>query len=278
MGETFEVDAFGLTDRGKVRDENEDQFLVGGIHKAIDITQTSLHKREQAKLLGGRLGALMVVADGVGGAAAGAQASGVAVDTLVSYITYTMPCFFHFADHSAGDVLKEITTAFEKTHEKVLAESQTSGSQGMATTLTMAYVLWPRAFIVQVGDSRLYLLRDGLLDQITRDQTMAEDLVDQGILKPELAEKSRWSNILSSAVGGRDRALDPVLYDLGLKAEDVIMLCSDGLTKHVSNDQIGEMLGQSGSAEQACRDLVAAALDGGGSDNITVVVAKFPTQ
>jgi serine/threonine protein phosphatase PrpC len=107
-------------------------------------------------------------------------------------------------------VLNEISTAFQKSHEKVLAEGAAeSGYEGMATTLTMAYVLWPRAFIVQVGDSRLYLLRDGWLDQITRDQTMAEDLVDQGILKPELAEKSRWSNVLSGAVGGRNPTIDP---------------------------------------------------------------------
>ncbi|NNG16765.1 MAG: serine/threonine-protein phosphatase, partial [Gemmatimonadales bacterium] len=194
--ENIRDDIFGLTDTGKVRKQNEDQFLIGGIHKALDISHTSLAERDQARLLGGKLGVLLVVADGVGGAAAGAQASGLAVDALTSYITFTMPCFFHFAEDIGGDVLKEISTAFQKSHEKVLAEAAAeSGQEGMATTLTMAYILWPRAFIVQVGDSRLYLQRDGWLDQITRDQTMAEDLVDQGILKPELAQKSRWSNV-----------------------------------------------------------------------------------
>ncbi|NNG15992.1 MAG: serine/threonine-protein phosphatase, partial [Gemmatimonadales bacterium] len=128
----------------------------------------------------------------------------------------------------------------------------------------------------QVGDSRLYLQRDGWLDQITRDQTMAEDLVDQGILKPELAQKSRWSNVLSSAVGGRNPTVDPVLYDLGLTLDDVLLLCSDGLTKHVSDPEISDILTSSATAEDACKFLVQAALDGGGTDNVTVVVARFP--
>lgn len=275
--ENIRDDMYGLTDTGKVRKENEDQFLIGGIHKALEITHTSLAERDQAGLLGGKLGALLVVADGVGGAAAGAQASGLAVDALISYITFTMPCFFHFAEDIGGDVLNEISTAFQKSHEKVLAEAAAeSGYEGMATTLTMAYVLWPRAFIVQVGDSRLYLLREGWLDQITRDQTMAEDLVDQGILKPELAEKSRWSNVLSSAVGGRNPTIDPVLYDLGLTQDDILLLCSDGLTKHVSDPEISEILTSAGTAQDACESLVRAALDGGGTDNVTVVVARFP--
>lgn len=274
--ENIRDDVFGLTDTGKIRKQNEDQFLIGGIHKALDITHTSLAQRDQAKLIGGKLGALLVVADGVGGAAAGAQASGLAVDSLLSYITYTMPCFFHFAEAIGGDVLKEISTAFQKSHEKVLAEGAAeSGQEGMATTLTMAYILWPRAFVVQAGDSRLYLQREGWLDQITRDQTMAEDLVDQGILEPELAKKSRWSNVLSSAVGGRNPTIDPILYDLGLVQDDVLLLCSDGLTKHVSDPEISEILTSSGSAEDACRSLVQAALDGGGTDNVTVVVARF---
>jgi protein phosphatase len=277
--EDIRDDIFGLTATGKVRQENEDQFLIGGIHKALDVTQTSLAERDRAKLLGGKLGALLVVADGVGGAAAGAQASGLAVDALISYITFTMPCFFHFAEDIGGDVLKEIATAFQTSHEKVLAEAAAeSGYEGMATTLTMAYILWPRAFIVQVGDSRLYLQRDGWLDQITRDQTMAEDLVDQGILKPELAEKSRWSNVLSSAVGGRNSTIDPVLYDLGLAQDDILLLCSDGLTKHVSDPEISEILTASATAEDACKSLVQAALDGGGTDNVTVVVARFPGE
>lgn len=274
--ERIRDDIFGLTHVGKVRKQNEDQFLIGGIHKALEITNTSLPERHQAKLLGGKLGALLVVADGVGGSAAGAQASGLAVDALVSYITYTMPCFFHFAEDIGGDVLKEISIAFQKSHEKVLTEAATEGGQeGMATTLTMAYILWPRAFIVQVGDSRLYLQREGWLDQITRDQTMAEDLVDQGILKPELAQKSRWSNVLSSAVGGRHATIDPVLYDLGLAQDDILLLCSDGLTKHVSDPEISEILTASATAQDACTSLVQAALDGGGTDNVTVVVARF---
>lgn len=277
--ENIRDDIFGATDTGKIRKENEDQFLIAGIHKALDISQTSLPERDRARLLGGKLGALLVVADGVGGAAAGAQASGLAVDALISYITFTMPCFFHFAQDMGGDVLREVSTAFQKSHEKVQAEaSEAPGQEGMATTLTMAYVLWPRAFIVQVGDSRLYLQRDGWLDQITRDQTMAEDLVDQGILKPDMVKKSRWSNVLSSAVGGRNPIIDPVLYDLGLLPGDTLLLCSDGLTKHVSDEEMSEILTNAPSAEAACRTLVQAALDGGGTDNITVVVARFPQQ
>jgi serine/threonine protein phosphatase PrpC len=142
----------------------------------------------------------------------------------------------------------------------------------MATTLTLWIGMWPRSYILQVGDSRCYILRDGQLTQLSRDQTMAQDLIDSGILSRTDAYRTRWVNVLSSAIGGAQNT--PVVSYLHQVWGTVGLLCSDGLTKHVTDERIRERLRTMTSAEQVCNDLVQDALDGGGSDNITVVVGR----
>ena len=151
-----------------------------------------------------------------------------------------------------------------------------SDRRRMATTLTLVIGVWPRAYLLQVGDSRCYLFRDGELTQITRDQTMAEELIDSGVLSRSSAFNTRWANVLSSAIGGQQTA--PVVTRFESAWHQVILLCSDGLTKHVSDDQIGEYLGEMKSAKQVCEDLLQAALDDGGSDNITIIVGRAVHQ
>jgi protein phosphatase len=142
----------------------------------------------------------------------------------------------------------------------------------MATTLTLYLGVWPRAYLLQVGDSRAYLLRRGELIQITRDQTMAQELVDLGVLSRADASDSPLAHRLSSSIGGSQTA--PVVTRFEMTWGNVLLLCSDGVTKHVSDDRLRERLRSMASAKQVCEDLLQDALEGGGSDNITVIVGR----
>jgi protein phosphatase len=141
----------------------------------------------------------------------------------------------------------------------------------MATTLTLATVVWPRLYIVQVGDSRCYQLRGGQLQLLTTDQTMAEALRAQGV-SPERIEAPRLHHILASAIGSH---IVPVTTTFDLEWDDVLLLCTDGLTKHLSDDDIRAVLAASSNAKGACRTLVDQAVRRGGSDNVTVVVGRL---
>jgi protein phosphatase len=147
-----------------------------------------------------------------------------------------------------------------------------SDYQGMATTLTLYLGVWPRAYLLQVGDSRCYLLRHGELTQITRDQTMAQEMVDLGLVKAEQVAGTRLAHTLTSSIGGRQT--DPQVTRFDMTWGHVLLLCSDGLTRHVPDDRIREVLHSMTSARQACETLLQDALDGGGSDNITIVVGR----
>ena len=143
---------------------------------------------------------------------------------------------------------------------------------GMATTLTLWVGVWPEIFVVQVGDSRHYVLRDDTLLQVTRDQTYGQGIVDAGVLTSEEAERLPVAHLLSSTVGGRQS--EPVVQRIPSGWGHVHMICSDGLTKHVSDERIQERLASMTSARQACEDLLQDALDGGGTDNITIIVGR----
>ena len=142
----------------------------------------------------------------------------------------------------------------------------------MATTLTLFMGVWPAYYLVQLGDSRYYLWREGRLTQITRDQTLANDLVDQGILSRAQAPHTQFAHVLSSALGA-DTA-EPVVTRLRAEWDNVHLLCSDGLTKHVSDERIADRLAHMTSSQQVCEQLLADALEDGGSDNITIIVGR----
>ncbi len=266
-----QVDAFGLTDRGKVRPDNQDHFLLCSLHKTMQVRGSSLPNPELLELPSERLAMIIMVADGVAGTSGGEEASRAALETIATYITHTMQCYYRADPADEAAFFAALTEAAEQGHEAVVARAKARGKEGMATTLTMGIGVWPIVYTLHVGDSRYYQLRDGVLRQMTRDQTMAQDLVDAGALRPSDLAKSPFSNILSSAIGGSHK---PVVIKTDIRPGDVTLLCTDGLTKHVSDDRIRERLLNMESAEQACRALVDDALAGGGTDNITVVVAR----
>jgi len=271
------IDVFGLTDRGRKRARNEDQVLVAKLEKSMVIEQTSLPVGARTKLLAGPEGRILLVADGVGGHSGGAHASALAADTVAEYVLNAMPWFFGVGPESSQEELEEeLKAALERSQEQVKrsAEQNPLRSQ-MATTLTMACVLWPTAYVVHVGDSRCYLLRDGGIEQITTDHTMAEALREEGVLSKEAARRSKWSHVLYKSIGGETNGLSPDLYRVGLTPGDRLVLCTDGLSKHVLDEEVAELVETASGSEAACRELIATANERGGTDNVTVIVADF---
>lgn len=268
-----DIDEWGVTHRGKVRPDNQDHFFLGALARGALAKENSIGADRGELLHPQRLASLGVVADGVGGERGGEEAARRAVEGLVRSVS----AFFHDAEIREEEdpdvfsrLLHEATLAV---HGSLVEKAEREGGKGhFATTLTLFLGLWPHAYLLQVGDSRCYLYRDRVLTQITRDQTVAQDLVDRGALTRTLAQESRWANVLYSAVGGRQA--EPVVTRVVREWGTVVLLCSDGLTKHVSDERIEERLSTMTSSRQVVEQLLQDALDDGGTDNITMVVGR----
>jgi protein phosphatase len=267
------IDVWGLTHVGKVREENQDHFFVGSLARGVAVDGTSIEAEGRRVLHVERLASLGIVADGVGGSSGGEEASRRAVRDLVSSVSQ----FFHDAEYRESKdpavFSRLLHDAALAVHESLLQKAEVEGGERrFATTLTLFLGLWPHAYLLQVGDSRCYMYRDGQLTQITRDQTLAQDLVDAEALTQRVAQRSRWNDVLSSAIGGSEAA--PVVTRVTRDWGSVLLLCSDGLTKHVSDELIEERLASMTGSRQAAEQLLQDALDGGGTDNITIVVGR----
>jgi len=267
-----EIDSWGATHVGKVRKDNQDHFFLGPPIQGVLAEASSISEKGEVLHLK-RLASLAVVADGVGGVGGGEEAARRAVESLVASVSKS----FHEAERSESKdpevfsrLLNEAALAV---HDSLLKTAEEEGGgRRFATTLTLFLGLWPHAYILQVGDSRCYVYRDGELSLLTQDQTMAQDLVNAGVLTQTAAERTRWAHILSSAVGGEQAA--PVVTRLVRDWGTVILLCSDGLTKHVSDERIKERLASMTSARQVVEQLIQDALDDGGTDNVTLIVGR----
>lgn len=269
--------AYGLTDVGKKRVENQDQFLIAELRKSMLVKSSSLPLDRDSRLFGGARGQLLVVADGMGGHAAGQRASSVALDQLISQLLNTVHWFLQVEHDCEDDFIDSLKELLRQAHARILAEAAADRTQtGMGTTLTMAHIVWPRMYVVHAGDSRCYLIRDGECQQLTTDHTLAHQLVEAGGLRAEDEETSRWSNVLYNVLGGSgEQELLAEVSRTILREGDTILLCSDGLTRYLrpsdfvaANDELGD------DVEGTCRKLVQKANDAGGEDNITVVVSK----
>ena len=268
-----EIDIYGLTHPGNVRTENQDHFLICALKKQMVIRLTSLPDADHLMAEPERLASLAMVADGVGGGAKGADASRIALEAVAKYVSSSMRCYYAQGladDRELSETLQE--GALQCHMELVRRGEENQEYRGMATTLTLYLGVWPRAYLLQVGDSRAYLLRLNELIQISRDQTMAQELVDLGVLTRADASDSPLAHRLSSSIGGSQTA--PVVTRFNLAWGNVLLLCSDGITKHVSDERLREQLRSMTSAKQVCEDLLKDALEGGGSDNITVIVGR----
>jgi protein phosphatase len=270
-GTEVRVDASGLTDVGRKRKVNEDHFVIVSLQKSAQVRQTSLEDPRVFDRLRGPEALLFVVADGVGGRPGGEIASQTAITSLVEYIGRAAGCFHNLDADRENEFLEQLEAGVREAHQRIVAEH--GGREGPATTLTMATLVWPRAYIVHAGDSRAFYLRKGLLRQLTRDQTTGEYMVDAGAWTEEQARAAPMAGALVSALGADE--LTPVVGLVDLRPGDVLLLCTDGLTRHLSDQRIASILEGASDAQSACRALVDAALAEGGSDNVTVVVARM---
>jgi serine/threonine protein phosphatase PrpC len=267
-----EIDAHGVTHPGKVRRDNQDHYLLCSLRRQVVVRGSSIPQAEDLIGDSERLASLAMVADGVGGAAAGETASRVALTSIARYVTRSLRCYYRSHDEDE-DLTDALRAGARECHEDLRRRAeQDPDFRGMATTLTLYLSVWPRAYLLQVGDSRCYLLRHGELTQVTRDQTMAQEMVDLGIMKPEQVAGTRLEHTLTSSIGGSHT--QPTVTRFDMTWGHVLLLCSDGLTRHVSDDRIRDVLRSMASAKQACETLLEEALAGGGTDNITIVVGR----
>jgi protein phosphatase len=255
---------FGKTDVGQVREHNEDNFIVADLTKGT----RNVIESDRTPVLGER-GALLGVCDGMGGAAAGEVASQLAVDIIFQKMTSGEPPKNH--DEFAARLVHSIEAA----GLRIFSEAKMDRTRrGMGTTSTIAALMDDHLFVGQVGDSRAYILRGERLVQVTRDQSLVNQLIEAGQLTEEEAETFEHNNIILQALGTADTVQVDLTF-VPLKIGDTLMLCSDGLSGMIRNEEIREVLRSTDEPVEACKLLTERANQAGGHDNITVVVAKF---
>jgi serine/threonine protein phosphatase PrpC len=273
-GRPLTVKAFGITDRGKVRTTNEDQFLIAELSKAMRVWQTSLP--EPKVQVGEERAHLFLVADGMGGHRAGERASAIAVVAIEQFTLNTFKWFLGSNSAEAQKVLAQFQSALGEADARIVEESAENPElRGMGTTVTMAFHLGAQLCVVHVGDSRAYVFRNGGLHQITQDHTLMADMVRNGTLRPDEVAGHRLRHVITNVVGGTELGVNAEAHALEMQDGDRLLLCSDGLTEMVTNEAIAATLNAEPVPEVAAKKLLAQANDGGAPDNVTVLIVRF---
>lgn len=271
----MQVELHAKTDVGRVRRGNEDNFLL--LDLSVPRVWSGSDGPENPKDMNqfplGDLGLVLVVSDGMGGALAGDVASRMAIeavrDTLMGNNADGTGCE---PDSSLVDCLKHATMqANRNIHYKSLEDSRCSG---MGATLTGAAVKGDKLDLIQVGDSRGYVMRGQQIRLATKDQSLVQQLVDVGQISEAEAETHMFRNVILQALGAQNE-LTPATARIQLRDGDMLLLCSDGLSGKLKNEEIRQIVSEAGDLGAACSALVQAANDRGGEDNITVVLARF---
>lgn len=270
------ADVFGLSDRGKVRANNEDRVLVGSFGRFLhtiagNVTTGDLPQHNDERGYG------LVVADGMGGCAAGEVASTLAIQTLVKLTLEAPDWILNPTDEAAlQEVMRRAREFVDYIHKTLAQQAQKDASlRGFGTTMTLAFSLGRHLFITHIGDSRAYLYRKGHLHRLTRDHTLAQSMADRGLISPNEVPKHRLRHVLTNVLCSNVPAVFADVECFPLEQDDRLLLCTDGLTEMVSDDVIAELLRLETTSESLCRRLIDAALAAGATDNVTVAVARF---
>jgi len=264
---TVHITVFGKTDVGQTRDHNEDTFLVADLTRRVASLQPEVRQHEV-----GPRGTLLMVADGMGGAAAGEVASHMATEAIFGHL---ITAWAEDTDSSPQRFAYRIKEAVELANNRINAHAKENPDvRGMGTTATVAGILGSELYLAQVGDSRAYLVRNGVTTQITKDQSLMQRLVDAGELTEEEAEQSERKNIILQALGPDPRVKVDLTWQT-LCRGDLLLLCSDGLSGQVKREEIAEHAGRISDPQELCASLITLANERGGPDNITAVVAQF---
>jgi PPM family protein phosphatase len=259
----IEVRVFGQTDVGQVREHNEDNFLIADLTRKVRAFEPG-----QVHVLG-RSGAVFGVCDGMGGAAAGEVASQLAVDIIYERLAEAKP------PRNREDLARRLVRAVQDAGVRIFSEARADRSRrGMGTTCTVATLMDDRLFLAQVGDSRAYILRDGDLTQVTRDQSLVNQLIEAGQLTEEEAETFEHNNIILQALGTSEVVQVDLTY-VDLRTDDTLLICSDGLSGMVRSEDIRGVLVELEDPSDASAKLINSANEAGGHDNVTVVIVKF---
>jgi serine/threonine protein phosphatase PrpC len=271
-----EVDLAAATHRGLVRANNEDHYLALRFGRSLEAVATNIPEGSLKPSFEER-GYGLVVADGMGGMAAGDVASRTALSRLVEMVVNTPDWFMKVNQQEDVAIPTQRMTQRFRTIDDELRESAQKNSAllGMGTTLTVAVSLGCNLLIGHIGDSRAYMLRGKRLHQLTRDDTLAQALIDAGIADPEDTATRAMRHVLTAAIGSTGKPVDPQVQRLHLLHDDQILLCTDGLTGLVKDELIAATLLNAASASEACQALVDQALSAGGTDNVTVVLARY---
>jgi protein phosphatase len=265
--DSVRVSVFGKTDLGRTRDHNEDTFLVADLSTG----NASLHPQVQEHAIGPR-GSLFMVADGMGGAAAGELASAMAAELIYSHLRATWSTDPNpTAEQFAFRMRESVEVANSRIHDYAREHPDV---RGMGTTVTVAGVFGNELYLAQIGDSRAYLVRRGVATQLTKDQSLMQRLVDAGELTEEEAERSERRNIILQALGPDPRVKVDLTWQ-EIRRGDLLILCSDGLSGSVKREELAELAARFPDLEALCTELVNLANQRGGPDNITAVAARF---
>jgi len=270
------VDIASATHQGHLRENNEDSHLVMRFGRSLERLSTNLDEH----LLGQNYsltGYGMLVADGMGGMPAGEVASSLALSKLVELIVDTSDWILALKrDKDINRVMQRMTRRFLQI-DRILKEEAKSDDAlgGMATTLTVAGTLGSELVIGHIGDSRAYLLRETVFRQLTTDHTLAQALIDAGVATSDDPAPRSMKHVLTAAIGSLDEHIQPQVQRFRLSSGDQLLLCTDGLIEMVKDNLIAEVLREAKSAQTACQNLIDLALGAGGTDNITVVLARF---
>ena len=275
-----QVETAGLSDVGRARSRNEDAYLIATLQRSMVVHDAS-PPGAHGWVPGETAGTLLVIADGMGGQGSGDIASQVAVNTTVGYLLNIMPWAAARSNMVAGrdsapsiwSVREQLSSALVAGDSTVKAVGAQAGSPRMGTTLTMALIQFPMLYVAHVGDTRGYLWRGRELSRLTTDHTVAQQIAERD---PNFLEKdSALHNMLWNSLGGSEDVARPQLTKVPLAQGDFILLCSDGLTKHVSDAEISQVLATPAPLAARCAELVGRANAAGGSDNITVLIASI---
>jgi protein phosphatase len=273
-----ELDVAALSDKGRVREANEDSFVVFRLGRFLEPLATSIPEHEMPPRTEEH-GYAMIVADGVGGLEAGALASRTTLLTAMRFILQSRKWALSFDDPSTRkheiDLLAIRARGYLAAAQAEIRRQveQNPGCAGMGSTFTGVYVVGYDAFVLHIGDSKAFVLRDGALEKITRDHTMAQQIADMGVIRQEDVAKHELQHVLTRAVGAYDAQADFQPFEL--RDGDRLLLCSDGLTDMVDDFTIASLISTASGTQEACAALVRAALEAGGRDNVTAIVAAL---
>lgn len=268
----FVVRSFGLSDRGRKRQTNEDCFFVAELARTLSVQHTNLPQTGSS--LSAHRAYVFLVADGMGGKNAGEVASELGVTSIQEFLLNTLRRFSNLQPGEEPAAMRAFEEALCQADARILEESSRNPEwEGMGTTLTMAFAANWRLFVAHAGDSRCYLYSGGKLQQLTNDHTVIAELARRGAISAADAAGHPLRHVMTNFLGGKERGVQVEVDSLDLQPDDVVLLCSDGLTEMVPPDQIAAILAGERDPQRACGRLIAEANERGGRDNITVIVS-----